>query len=100
MTAGENSVARAARKLVGASASPVCKIERTTMTTFDNRTVPFHIDYCFHLLSADCSSERQFAVLTRTMKPGTLKLWYNVIWSNSEIPNDKILNGKMLNTKC
>lgn len=66
----QNNVVQAARHIIGNSVSPICKVEHTTMTTFDNRSLPFHIDYCFHLLSGDCSSQRKFAVLTRTMKPG------------------------------
>jgi hypothetical protein len=72
MKAGENNLLLAAKKIVGNSVVPTCKIEQTEMTTFDNRSVPFHIDYCFHLLSGDCSADRKFGILTRTMKPG----WY------------------------
>jgi hypothetical protein len=70
LKAGVNNVNLAAKQLIGNSASPVCKIEQTEMTTYDNRSLPFHIDYCFHLLSGDCSNERKFGILTRTMKPG------------------------------
>ena len=70
MKAGENNLYLAAKKVVGDSVAPVCKVEETSLTTYENRTWAFHIDYCFHLLSGDCSADRKFGIMTRTMKPG------------------------------
>lgn len=74
LKAGQNNAILAGRQIIGDSVAPICKVESTTLMTFDNRSLPFHIDYCFHLLSADCSAQRSFAVFTRTMKPGKLTL--------------------------
>ena len=70
LKANQNNAVLAGRHIVGDSFAPICQVESTTLMTFDNRSLPFHIDYCFHLLSADCSRQRSYAVFTRTMKPG------------------------------
>merc|ERR1712018_343957 len=55
LKAGVNNVKLIAQKLTGHSLFPVCKLESQTLKTFDNKTFPAHLDYCYHLLAADCS---------------------------------------------
>nr|ADD73552.1 vitellogenin 2 [Paracyclopina nana] len=70
LKAGINNIKELARQVTGQAVYPTCKVEGQTLRTFDNKSMPFHIDYCFHLLSGDCSSAHKFSVLTRVMRPG------------------------------
>ena len=73
LKAGVNNVKLIAQKLTGHSLFPVCKLESQTLKTFDNKTFPAHLDYCYHLLAADCSQSKSFSVMARNMKPGDRK---------------------------
>lgn len=70
MKAGENNAYLALETLTGSSPMPTCRIGDLEMIRFDNTTLPFHIDYCFHLLYGDCSKEHQSAIFIRNMRPG------------------------------
>jgi hypothetical protein len=45
----------------------VCRIEKSWLTTFDNKTMPLKMDDCFHLVTGDCSSTYRFGVLARSV---------------------------------
>jgi hypothetical protein len=70
LKAGVNNIKLVAQKAANNNLYPVCKVEDETLKTFDNRSMHFHIDNCFHLMTADSSPQHKFAVLTRVMKPG------------------------------
>jgi len=70
LKAARKSDALVTRALMGDSAAPVCKVDHLELITYFNKTLPFRIDYCFHLLSGDCSDARKFGILIRNMKPG------------------------------
>ena len=69
MKAGRNNAYLALKAVTGSSFTPECKISKESLTTFDNKTMPLNLDDCFHLLSGDCSQDRTFGILARTMKP-------------------------------
>jgi hypothetical protein len=53
------------QNLIGKPLYPQCQLEGNTGVTFDNVSSPMQLDECFHLLAADCSAQKQFAVLVR-----------------------------------
>merc|ERR1712066_976077 len=78
LKAGVSNAKLIAQKITGHSIRPVCKLEEQTLTlenvlkTYDNKTYPVSIDYCYHLMTADCSQHKSFAVMTRSLKPVSL----------------------------
>ena len=65
LKAGISNTKQVAQKVTGSVLYPVCKIEGSVLKTFDNKTLPFALDRCFHLVAADCSEQKSFGVLTR-----------------------------------
>jgi hypothetical protein len=51
------------KSLTGMNYSPVCRVERNTLSTYDNKTLPMELtEDNFHLLSALCSHEGKWSV--------------------------------------
>jgi len=65
---GRNNIFLAARALTGKSFTPECKVGMKQITTFDNKTMPMALDECFHLLSGDCSKDKSFGILARSIR--------------------------------
>lgn len=65
---GRNNFFLAARALTGKSFTPECKVGMKQITTFDNKTMPLALDDCFHLLSGDCSKDKSFGILARSIR--------------------------------
>ena len=63
-----NSFYQILKSLSGESWTPECKVGSEMLTTFDNKTMPLKMDDCFHLLSGDCSHQRSYGILARSMK--------------------------------
>lgn len=62
------------RKVSGNAVYPSCKVDATTITSFDNKTIPFKSDKCFHLLTADCSKYKRFGVSVRNFQDDKMEV--------------------------
>lgn len=87
---GMNNVKLAAQKASSHSLYPVCKLEKTAMQTFDNRSLPLILDQCYHLVAADCSKDQSFGVLSRQM-PGSSRKEVQIFLGKHEIKIDSQL---------
>merc|ERR1711862_1090302 len=67
LKAGLSNAKLIAQKVTGSVLYPVCKIEGQALKTFDNKTLPVDLDRCYHLVAADCSEQKSFAVLLREL---------------------------------
>lgn len=66
--AGKSVVKSAVEALAGKSVYPTCRVEGEWLKTFNNRTTHMEMDDCFHLLTADCGNQKDFAVLVRNLE--------------------------------
>lgn len=57
------------RNLAGRNAYPECRLHKDSLKTFSDKTirVPNIHDQCFHLLAADCSENKRFGVMVRSL---------------------------------
>lgn len=62
------------RKVTGGAIYPSCKVDGNTVTSYDNKTIAFQPDKCFHLLTADCSRFHRFGVSVRSVEGGRKEL--------------------------
>ena len=83
LKAGINNIKRIAQKVTGSTLYPVCKIEGQALKTFDNKTLPVELDRCYHLVAADCSELKSFAVMLREVSES--KREAKIILGKSEI---------------
>jgi len=65
-----NSVKSTANLVSANTVLPTCRIEGKAIRTFDNRSLPVTLDPCNHLLAADCSIHRRFAIMARDSATG------------------------------
>jgi len=54
-------------KLTGLELPATCRVEPTTVTTFDNKTIGYKINDCEHVLVVDSTASLPIAVVTRTI---------------------------------
>merc|ERR1711899_496251 len=84
LKAGLSNAKLIAKKVTGSVLYPVCKIEGQALKTFDNKTLPVDLDRCYHLVAADCSEQKSFAVLLRELSSES-KREVKIILGQSEI---------------
>merc|ERR1712004_148710 len=84
LKAGISNAKVIAQKVTGSVLYPVCKIEGQALKTFDNKTFPVDLDRCFHLVAADCSEQKSYAVMLRELSPES-KREVKIILGQSEI---------------
>ena len=84
LKAGLSNAKLIAQKVTGSVLYPVCKIEGQALKTFDNKTLPVDLDRCYHLVAADCSEQKSFAVLLRELSSES-KREVKIILGQSEI---------------
>ena len=84
LKAGISNTKVIAQKVTGSVLYPVCKIEGQALKTFDNKTLPVDLDRCFHLVAADCSEQKSFAVMLRELSSES-KREVKIILGQSEI---------------
>merc|ERR1712064_57898 len=94
LKAGINNIKRIAQKVTGSTLYPVCKIEGQALKTFDNKTLPVELDRCYHLVAADCSELKSFAVMLREVSES--KREAKIILGKSEIKLIQVLIGHHL----
>jgi hypothetical protein len=55
--------------LTGKPIYPTCTMEGGSLTSFDNRSLEvIEMDNCYHLLSADCSKNKEYGVMVRNIE--------------------------------
>jgi len=84
LKAGLSNAKLIAQKVTGSVLYPVCKIDGQALKTFDNKTLPVDLDRCYHLVAADCSEQKSFAVLLRELSSES-KREVKIILGQSEI---------------
>ncbi|QQP55600.1 Vitellogenin 2 [Caligus rogercresseyi] len=67
LVAGESNIVKSLNLNTGERFNPVCHVEKDWLRTFDNRSLPLHMDDCFHLVAGDCSSTVRFGLLARSV---------------------------------
>jgi len=53
------------KSVTGSALYPRCSYNQGHITTFDNKTYTYSLDDCYHIISSDCSSEFDHAVLAK-----------------------------------
>lgn len=51
----------------GSPLYPTCALVGKTVVTFDNKTIKAGVDQCMHLLSGDCSRNKEYGVFVRSL---------------------------------
>lgn len=82
--AGESNLMKAVQITSGSRMLPTCRIEKDWLRTFDNKSLPLHMDDCFHVIAGDCSTTMQFGILARVV-PHTVAKEIKVYMQKTEV---------------
>ncbi|CAB4065638.1 E2F4_5 [Lepeophtheirus salmonis] len=81
---GESNLMKAVQITSGSRMLPTCRIEKDWLRTFDNKSLPLHMDDCFHVIAGDCSTTMQFGILARVV-PHTVAKEIKVYMQKTEV---------------
>jgi len=65
LVAGQNPVEQTYKALYGKAFYPKCVVGQGYVQTFDKKTYSYQVDECDHVITADCSQNRNHAVLAK-----------------------------------
>jgi len=81
---GQSNTLLSLETITGHAISPKCQIEKSWLRTYDGRSLPIHLDDCFHFVTGDCSAQYSFGVLARAFKHSQTKE-LKIFLKNNEI---------------
>merc|ERR1712071_537209 len=88
-------VEKTMQEIMGNQYTPMCKVQPRMITTFDNVTLPYALNDCYHLITKDCSKQVQLQVFAKKVEEGKM-IKFNVGPVEVEIlPNrEVVVDGK------
>merc|ERR1712112_397470 len=77
LVAGQNPVEQTYKALYGKAFYPKCVVGQGYVQTFDKKTYSYQVDECDHVITADCSQNRNHAVLAKDVNGQQVQLQKN-----------------------
>merc|ERR1712071_716503 len=63
-------VEKTMQEIMGNQYTPMCKVQPRMITTFDNVTLPYALNDCYHLITKDRSKQVQLQVFAKNVEMG------------------------------